>query len=413
MTGTPELTGPLAGVRVIEISSFVAVPLAGMTLAQLGCEVIRVDPVGGAADYRRWPLTEDGTSIYWAGLNKGKRSVAVDMRSADGQQLVARLITDGGPKGGILITNVVGREWHSYDTLAAVRPDLIHLEVSGRADGGTGVDYTVNAGVGFPLVTGSPTQAGPVNHVLPAWDVACGLYAALGITAALRRRDATGAGSRIRIPLEDVALATAGNLGFLTEPMINGTQRERLGNAIYGQYGANFTSSDGVSFMLVALTGRHFRDLTELTGTTKVVAALAEALDVDFGDEGQRYRHRDALTGLFTVWFREHTAAEVTAALSATSILWERYRTFAEVAQDDKVTANPLFTSLHQPRVGDYLAPGLPMVIDGAHVPAVAAPSLGDDTVAVLGERLDISRDEVAQLVESGTVATSSEGSGG
>lgn len=413
MTGTPELTGPLAGVRVIEISSFVAVPLAGMTLAQLGCEVIRVDPVGGAADYRRWPLTEDGTSIYWAGLNKGKRSVAVDMRSADGQQLVARLITDGGPKGGILITNVVGREWHSYDTLAAVRPDLIHLEVSGRADGGTGVDYTVNAGVGFPLVTGSPTQAGPVNHVLPAWDVACGLYAALGITAALRRRDATGAGSRIRIPLEDVALATAGNLGFLTEPMINGTQRERLGNAIYGQYGANFTSSDGVSFMLVALTGRHFRDLTELTGTTKVVAALAEALDVDFGDEGQRYRHRDALTGLFTVWFREHTAAEVTAALSATSILWERYRTFAEVAQDDKVTANPLFTSLHQPRVGDYLAPGLPMVIDGAHVPAVAAPSLGDDTVAVLGERLDISRDEVARLVESGTVATPSEGSGG
>jgi 2-methylfumaryl-CoA isomerase len=411
MTGTPDPTGPLAGVRVIEISSFVAVPLAGMTLAQLGCEVIRVDPVGGAADYHRWPLTDSGTSIYWAGLNKGKRSVAVDMRSADGQQLVARLIAESGPKGGILITNVVGRQWHSYETLAALRPDLIHLEVSGRADGGTGVDYTVNAGVGFPLVTGSPTQAGPVNHVLPAWDVACGLYAALGITAALRHRDATGAGSRIRIPLEDVALATAGNLGFLTEPMINGTQRERLGNAIYGQYGANFTSSDGVSFMLVALTARHFRDLTELTGTTKVVAALADALDVDFLDEGHRYRHRDALTGLFTVWFREHTAAEITAALSGTSLLWERYRTFAEVAQDEKVTANPLFTPLHQPHVGDYLAPGLPMVIDGVHAPAVAAPSLGDDTVAVLGERLGIAADEVAQLAESGTVATSSEAS--
>ncbi|MET0700954.1 MAG: CoA transferase, partial [Mycobacterium sp.] len=152
-----------------------------------------------------------------------------------------------------------------------------------------------------------------------------------------------------------------------------------------------------------------FRDLTELTGTTKVVAALAEALDVDFRDEGQRYRHRDALTGLFTVWFREHTAAEVTAALSGTSLLWERYRTFAEVATDEKVTANPLFTSLHQPRVGDYLAPGLPMVIDGAHAPAVAAPSLGDDTVAVLGERLGIGADEVAHLAESGTVAISSE----
>ncbi len=395
---------PLSGVRVVEISSFVAVPLAGMTLAQLGAEVIRVDPVGGAADYRRWPLAEDGTSIYWTGLNKGKRSVAVDMRSPDGQQLVARLIADCG----ILITNVVGRQWHSYDELTAMRSDLIHLEVSGRGDGGTGVDYTVNAGLGFPLVTGPAGQAGPVNHVLPAWDVACGLYAALAITAALRQRDATGVGAHIRLPLEDVALATAGNLGFLTEPMVNGTQRERLGNAIYGQYGQTFVSADGVAFMVVALTGRHFRDLTELTGTTAAVAALAGALDVDFTDEGQRFRHRDALSGLFSVWFAEHGAEQITAGLAATSILWERYRTFAEAATDPKVTANPLFAPLHQPGVGEYLAPGLPFSIDGARIPAVPSPALGDDTAAVLAERLGTSAAELGRLRETGTVATGS-----
>src|SRR6476620_6680872 len=111
MTEATAANRPLAGVRIVEISSFVAVPLAGMTLAQLGAEVIRVDPIGGAADYRRWPLTDGGTSIYWAGLNKGKRSVAVDMRSAEGQDLVKRLIVDSGPAGGILITNVVGRDW--------------------------------------------------------------------------------------------------------------------------------------------------------------------------------------------------------------------------------------------------------------------------------------------------------------
>ncbi|BBZ01497.1 dehydratase [Mycolicibacterium chitae] len=407
MTGTSSSATPLAGVRIVEISSFVAVPLAGMTLAQLGAEVIRVDPIGGAADYRRWPLTDDGESIYWAGLNKGKRSVAVDMRSPDGQELIARLIAEGGPRGGILITNVVGRDWHGYDALAARRPDLIHLEVSGRADGGTGVDYTVNAGVGFPLVTGPATQSGPVNHVLPAWDLACGLYAALGIVSALRHRDATGAGTRIRLPLEDVALATAGNMGFLTEPMITGSQRQRLGNSLYGQYGANFTSSDGVSFMLVALTGRHFRDLTELTGTTKAVAALAEALDADFTDEGQRYRHRDALTGLFSVWFAEHTGEQIAAALAGTSILWERYRTFAEAGTDPKVTENPLFTTLQQPRIGAHLAPGLPLMIDGAHNPAVAAPALGDDTEAVLAE--SVGADELGRLLESRVVATSSD----
>jgi len=401
MTSQPER--PLAGVRAVEISSFVAVPLAGMTLAQLGCEVIRVDPVGGAADYRRWPLAEGGTSIYWTGLNKGKRSVAVDMRSAEGQELVARLIVDAG----ILITNVVGRQWHSYEVLSAQRPDLIHLEVSGRSDGGTGVDYTVNAGLGFPLVTGQPTQAGPVNHVLPAWDVACGLYAALAVSTALRHRDATGAGSRIRLPLEDVALATAGNLGFLTEPMITGGQRQRLGNAIYGQYGQTFVSADGASFMVVALTGRHFRDLTELTGTSSAVAALADALGADFTDEGQRFRHRDALSGLFGVWFAEQGADEIATALAGTSILWERYRTFAEAAADPKVTANPLFAPLHQPGIGKYLAPGLPFSIDGERVPAVPSPALGDDTAAVL-TGLGLTAEEVCRLRDSRVVTTGS-----
>jgi 2-methylfumaryl-CoA isomerase len=397
---TPDSARPLAGVRIIEISSFVAVPLAGMTLAQLGAEVIRVDPVGGAADYHRWPVTDDGESIYWAGLNKGKHSAAVDVRSERGQQLIQQLIVDAG----ILITNVAGRQWHSYETLAALRPDLIHVEISGRADGGTGVDYTVNAGLGFPLVTGPAGLDVPVNHVLPAWDVSCGLYAALAVVAALRHRAATGHGERVSIPLENVALATAGNLSFLTEVMVNGASRERIGNSIFGQYGQQFRSADGVSYMVVALTGRHFRDLTELTGTTKAVAALGESLGADFSDEGDRYRHRDALTGLFTVWFTGHSADEVAAALSSTSILWERYRTFADVVTDAKVTDNALFAPLEQPRIGRYLAPGLPMEIDGAYPKAVPAPALGDHTADVL-RRLGLTDDEVGALFESGTVA--------
>jgi 2-methylfumaryl-CoA isomerase len=396
-----DATRPLAGVRIIEISSFVAVPLAGMTLAQLGADVIRVDPVGGAADYRRWPVTPDGDSIYWAGLNKGKSSAAIDLRCDEGRDLVTRLIVDSG----VLITNVAGRQWHSYETLVKSRPDLIHVEVSGRADGGTGVDYTVNAGIGFPMVTGPTGFADPVNHVLPAWDVACGLYVALAVTAAIRHRDATGRGQRVGIPLENVALATAGNLGFLTEVMVNGEGRPRIGNSIYGQYGQTFTSNDGAAFMVVALTGRHFRDMTELTGTTKAVAALGEALRADLSDEGQRYRHRDALTGLFTVWFSAHCADEIASALSATSILWERYQTFADAAAGPKVTDNPLFTMLDQPRIGRYLAPGLPVEIDGAYLAAAPAPALGDHTVAILRDRLGLSGEQIARLTDAGTVA--------
>jgi len=366
---------PLAGVRVVEISSFVAVPLAGMTLAALGAEVVRVDPVSGAADYHRWPVTGSGESIYWAGLNRGKRSMAVDMDSPEGRELVQRLIT----AAGVLITNVTGRQWLSYETLAVARPDLIHLEVVGRGDGSTAVDYTVNAATGFPLVTGPSDHVGPVNHVMPAWDVSCGLYAVVAILAALRRRDAAGEGSSIRLPLDDVALATAANLGFLTEVMVNGTQRPRLGNAIFGQYGRDFISGDGVSFMVVALTQRHFRDLTELTGTTGAVAELADSLGVDFADEGARYEHREVLNALFAPWFSAHTAAQVSAALAAGAVLWERYRSFAEVVESTRVQDNPLFTPIQQPRIGQYLAPSLPMSVDGIHTSPAAAPALGQD----------------------------------
>lgn len=393
---------PLAGLTVVEVSSFVAAPLCGMTLSQLGAEVIRVDPIGGASDVQRWPLSADGTSIYWTGLNKGKRSATIDLRAAEGQALVQRLIVEGD---GIVVTNAAGLFWLSHDVLAAKRPDVIHIQLLGRGDGSTGVDYTVNAGLGYPLVTGPADHAGPINHVLPAWDVCCGLYAALCVVTAVRRRENSGAGTRISLALEDVALATAANLGLLTEPQVNGTQRERLGNAIYGQYGQDFTSRDGGRFMVVALTKRHFRDLVEVTGTHAAVSALADALGVDFGSEGDRYRYQDVLSGLFATWFNEHSADEVTAALSNTTVLFERYRTFAEVAAGPKVTDNPLFSRLQQPGLGDYFAPGLPAAFDGAHPASAPAPALGQDTADVLQRLLGLSTADVERLTDAKTIA--------
>ncbi|OBH09439.1 CoA transferase [Mycobacterium sp. E1747] len=397
------MTAPLSGLTVVEVSSFVAAPLCGMTLGQLGAQVIRVDPIGGASDVQRWPLAAGGTSIYWTGLNKGKRSATIDLRSAEGHELVQRLIVEGD---GIVVTNAAGLSWLGHDVLAAKRSDVISVQLLGRGDGSTAVDYTVNAGVGYPLVTGPAEHAGPINHVLPAWDVCCGLYAALAVVTAVRRREQSGVGARVSLALEDVALATAGNLGLLTEPQVNGTQRQRLGNAIYGQYGQDFTSSDGVGFMVVTLTRRHFRDLVAVTGTGAAVSALEDALGVDFGSEGDRYRYRDALSGLFATWFADHKAGEVTAALSATTVLFERYRTFAEAAADAMVTANPLFSRLHQPGVGDYFAPGLPAAFDGTHPPSAPAPALGQDTAELLTERLGLTTADIARLTSAQTIGT-------
>jgi 2-methylfumaryl-CoA isomerase len=108
---------------------------------------------------------------------------------------------------------------------------------------------------------------------------------------------------------------------------------------------------------------------------------------------------------LFAEWFSTHTAEEVAAALSVTSVLWERYRSFAETVNDERVTSNPLFAPLSQPRIGEYLAPGLPMAFAGAYPAAVAAPALGDDTAAVLTEWLGLDAAQITRLTDAGTVA--------
>src|SRR5262249_30977898 len=161
-------------------------------------------------------------------------------------EIVTRLITDAG----IVLTNAAGRDWLTYEALSARRADLIHLQILGRPDGGAAVDYTVNAEIGFPMVTGPESHAGPVNHVLPAWDVAGALSAAVGLLAAERRRGRTGQGARIRLPLYDVALATAGNLGFLAEAQL-GSDRPRIGNHLFGGFARDFALSGDDRIMVV------------------------------------------------------------------------------------------------------------------------------------------------------------------
>lgn len=381
---------PLAGLRVIEVSSFVAAPLGGMTLSQLGADVIRIDPPGGAADRHRWPRTRTGTSLYWAGLNKGKRSLVVDMRSEAGRSIITDLVASRPRGSAVVLTNAVGRDWLSYESLSRVCPDLIHVQVQGRHDGSPAVDYTVNAEVGFPMVTGPAGHADPVNHVLPAWDIACGLYAALGVAAAAQRRTVTGDGAQIRVALADVALAMAGNLGFLAEAQVNNVDRQRLGNYIYGGFARDFPCSDGQRLMVVALTARHWRDLLEVTDTRKPVAALEQSLGVDFTIEDDRFEYREVLAGLIQRWFSARSAAAAAESLARTSLLWAPYRSFpgAVAHLQTPEGVNPLMSVVDQPGAGPHLAPGSPLVVAGAPGVAEAAPLLGEHSFQVLADDL-------------------------
>ncbi|WP_326685709.1 CoA transferase [Streptomyces sp. NBC_01795] len=381
-----ECRGPLAGLRVVEVSAFVAAPLASMTLAQLGAEVIRIDPAGGNIDHHRWPETEHGQSLYWASLNKGKRSVTLPLDTPGGQRAAADIICAGGEGAGILITNLPARGWLSYDQLSARRPDLIMMRLLGDHDGSPAVDYTVNCASGFPHATGTGPE--PVNHVLPAWDVAAGLYLTVGLLAAERRRQTTGRGQEVTLALSDVMLATVGNLGYIADVQINGASREPIGNSLYGAFGRDFRTADGRSVMVVALTTRQFRALGRATGLAEKLEMTGPLMDVDLTTEGGRYAARHAIAAVLEPWFAGRTLAEVRAVLHGSGALWGPYQTFRQLVEEDPrcSTENPLFSWIEQPGIGTLLAPGSPLVFSGDPAPvATPAPRLGADAGTLHG----------------------------
>jgi crotonobetainyl-CoA:carnitine CoA-transferase CaiB-like acyl-CoA transferase len=220
----PSTRPPLAGLRIVEFSAFVAAPSAGLALAQLGADVIRVDPPGGNIDAHRMPVNAEGASLYWASLNHGKRSVEIDPRSPQGRALIRALLAAPGDGGGIFLTNLGVDGELGYEALSAARPDLIMVQLSGSPDGANAVDFTVNCAAGWPMVTGDGRGA-PVNHALPAWDLIAGQTLAMAILAAERHRRATGEGQLVRLALADVAFAATANLGYLADVEVNGRLR--------------------------------------------------------------------------------------------------------------------------------------------------------------------------------------------
>ncbi|MEU0508057.1 MULTISPECIES: CoA transferase [Amycolatopsis] len=399
------MTRPLAGLHVVECASFVAGPTGGLTLAQLGADVVRIDPVGGGSDHLRRPVAPSGESYYWASLNKGKRSVALDLRSAEGQELVLALATAPGPDRGVLIDNVVGRPWLAHERLAARRPDLIHVRVQGHPDGRPAVDYTVNAEVGVPSITGAENQAGPVNHVLPAWDLVAGLSVATGVLAALHRRAHTGAGTFVELALSDVALAGVANLGWLSEAADRGGDRPRHGNHVYGSFGVDFACRDGARVMVVALTGGQWRALQAATGTAAVFGALEGALSADLRDESERYRLRETLAAILRPWFAARDLDEVAKELDAARVLWGRYRGMADLVTDHRERAHDVLADLTLPRGGTAVTARSPLRFDGEHGPAGECAELGRDTEAVLAEVLGLTAAEIGALYDRRVIA--------
>lgn len=399
----------LSGMRVVEGSAFVAGPSCALHLAQMGAEVIRFDAIGGGPDYRRWPLAPDGgASLYWESLNKGKKSIALDLSSPAGRELAVAIATAPGERAGLFLTNYPVGGFLSHAALRARRDDIITVRVMGWADGAPGVDYTINAAVGLPLMTGPADDDRPVNHVLPAWDLLGGAYAAFAMVSALLRRRSTGEGAEIRVPLSDLAATSLSHLGQLAE-VLTGGDRPRMGNDLYGAFGRDFVCADGARLIVVAITANQWRGLVTALDLAAPVAAIEAELGVGFArDEGLRFTHRQRLFPLFERAFAARRASDLQPLFDAGGVTWGRYQTLHEAATSDArlFTANPIFETIAHPSGLTYPAAGAAATLAGElRGPVVAAPQLGQHTDEVLATVLGLDSGAIARLHDTGVVA--------
>jgi len=405
----------LSDLSIVEVSSFVASPTAGLYCAQMGAEVIRVDHKAGGLDYDRYMLTKEGRSLSWENLNRAKKSVALDLRSGEGRELCVELAA----RTGQCITNLPEKSFLGHDAMMAAQPDdtpdMVSLRIMGWHDGRQAMDFTVNAASGYPLMTGPAEwdmqSAPPVNQVLPAWDFITGAYSAFALLAALHHRERSGEGGEVRVPLGDVAIGTVANSGMMAEMLYRGGDRERLGNAIWGAFGRDFRSKDGKRFMVAALTAKQWNGLVEAFGVADPIARLEAQTGADFSSgDRPRFEHRPALFDIFQNVAGSHDYKVLEARMAANGCTFERYRTAHEASTDPLlVDDNPLFG----PSPANPSGFAYPATRSFANLPAreagdpAPAPYLGQHSEEVLAERLGLSTGAIGKLVDAGTVALS------
>ena len=402
------LTKLLADLTIVEVSAFVAAPYAGLTLAQLGATVIRIDPIGGGLDYKRWPITSDGQSLYWTGLNKGKKSITIDLKVPEAQELAQELITRPGQDNGCLLTNLKAKGWLSFNSLKKRREDLIMIEISGNRSGSIAVDYTINARTGFPMVTGPSDHNGPVNHVLLMWYILTGASAANGLLVAERRRKFTNQSQHVKIALADTAFSTLSHLGYIAEIEINKDDRPRIGNHVYGSFACDFGTKDQRRIMITAFTKNHWLAVLKATNTEDIFYKFEIKNKTDLKLEENRYTFRTAIESTLGPWFKDKTLGEAAVELDSQGACWGPYQTFRQAVEEDPglSTANPLIEEIYQPGIGNHRAAG--SLIDFCNVTkesVKSAPNLGENTDEILADYLKLNEQQIGLLHDKGVVS--------
>jgi len=395
MSGQPSTSispAALDGIRVIEMGQLIAGPFAGKTLGEFGADVIKIEPPGTGDPLRNWRLMKDGTSVWWQVQSRNKRSIALDLRSAQGQEVARALIA----QADVLIENFrpgTLEAWGmGYEALCEINPGLIMLRISGYGQSGPYRDLPGFGSIGEAMgglrhLTGEPGRV-PVRCGISIGDTLAALHGVIGVLLALYHRDARGGkGQVIDVALHEAVFNVMESL--VPEYSAFGAVREAAGSALPGIAPSNaYRCTDG--YVLVAGNGDSiFRRLMSVIGRDDLAAdARVDELDEAIG-----------------AWTASRTSQEVLDTLSAARVPAGKIYTAKDIAEDPHYRARDMILRQTTREGYELAVPGIvPKLTGTPGAIRSAAPRLGDDTEAVLREA-GLTDDMIRTLREQGAIA--------
>jgi crotonobetainyl-CoA:carnitine CoA-transferase CaiB-like acyl-CoA transferase len=395
----PANAPPLAGVRVVDLSRVLAGPYATMTLADLGADVVKIEHPAGGDETRTWgPPFVGGESVYFLSVNRGKRSVALDLKDPEGRELALELCA----RADVVIENFrpggAARLGLDYEAVRKRRPSVVYCTISGFGSreprDRAGYDFTVQAESGLMAITGEP-DGEPMKVGVAIVDVLAGLNAATAILAALHRRDLTGEGDRVEVSLIDSAFAALVNVG--ANALLTGAEPQRYGNAHPSIVPYQlFRAADGWIAVAAANDGLYMK-------LCEAIERPDLAGDERYATNEARVLNRESLIAELQAVFAAHSTADWERLLLVAGVPAGKIRGVGEALR----TAPARTRSVHHPTVGLIELVGPPFELDSAALGLSSPPPLlGQHTDEVLQE-LGVHDERLALLEERGVIARS------
>jgi len=399
---TAGWAGPLAGIRVLDLTRVLAGPAATLALADLGAQVIKIEPPGTGDETRSFPPFRDGESHYYLSVNRGKKSIVIDLKTEAG----VALVRDLAAKCDILVENyrpgVMDRLGLGYSTLSAVNPRLIYCAISGFGMTGPlrdrpSFDIVLQALSGALSVNGEPGAA-PVKLGIPLGDLVGGINGPIAILAALHERNATGRGRLIDISLLDGMIGMLGylaQLAFFTgaDPQPQGSQHPNL-----VPYGA-FPARDG-SIIIACLTNNFWERICEALGMPEL------ALDARFDTIEKRRDNRDAVNEIIAQFTRQKAVQELVAVFTQCQVPHAPILGITDALAQPQAVARGMVVQAQHQTLGEIPIVNRSITFPGAPQDAPCAPPvLGQHTDEILDEILGLTPRQIAQLRAANVVS--------